>query len=114
LNATPIWNKGDELMVEMTSEERVLRALQRQVPDRVPHFEWLVDHRVREALLPGCKDHNDFAVQIGQDAVIVDPIFKKERVSDNRWLSEWGLRQPGYGRGTRHRGGISDQDHGRL
>ena len=40
-------------MVEMTSEERVLRVLQRQEPDRVPHFEWVVDHRVREALCPG-------------------------------------------------------------
>ena len=77
-------------MAEMTSEERVLCVLQRQQPDRVPHFEWLVDHRVREALCPGSKDHNDFAVQIGQDAVIVDPIFKKERVGTNRWLSEWG------------------------
>lgn len=77
-------------MVEMTSEERVLCALQRQVPDRVPHFEWLVDRRVREALLPDCRDFNEFAVQMGQDAVIADPIFKKERVGSNRWLSEWG------------------------
>jgi uroporphyrinogen decarboxylase len=77
-------------MAEMTSEERVLCVLQRGQPDRVPHFEWLVDHRVRKALCPAAKDYNDFAVQIGQDAVIVDPIFKKERVSTNRWLSEWG------------------------
>src|SRR5512134_2199923 len=77
-------------MIEMTSKERVLRVLQRGQPDRVPHFEWLVDHRVREALCPGAKDHNDFAVQIGQDAVIADPIFKKERVGTNRWHSEWG------------------------
>jgi uroporphyrinogen decarboxylase len=77
-------------MVEMTSEERVLRVLQRQEPDRVPHFEWLVDRRVREALCPGVTDHNEFAVQMGQDAVIVDPIFKKERVGPIRWLSEWG------------------------
>ncbi len=77
-------------MVEMTSEERVLCALQHQVPDRVPHFEWLVDRRVRKALLPGCHDFNEFAVQMGQDAVIVDPIFKKERIGTNRWLSEWG------------------------
>ncbi len=77
-------------MVEMTSEERVLRVLQRKEPDRVPHFEWLVDRRVREALCPGNKGNIDFAVQMGHDAVIVDPIFKKERVSENRWLSEWG------------------------
>jgi uroporphyrinogen decarboxylase len=77
-------------MVEMTSEERVLRVLQRQVPDRVPHFEWLVDRRVRDILSPGCKGHNDFAVRMGHDAILVDPTFKKERVGTNRWLSEWG------------------------
>ena len=55
-------------MIEMTSEERVYRVLQKQEPDRVPHFEWLVDHRVRAALCPGVKDPNDFAVRIGQDA----------------------------------------------
>jgi len=77
-------------MVELNSEERVLRVLQRKEPDRVPHFEWLVDRRVREALCPGCNGHNDFAVRMGQDAVIVDPIFKKEKVGPDRWLSEWG------------------------
>ncbi|MHC1783558.1 MAG: uroporphyrinogen decarboxylase family protein [Anaerolineaceae bacterium] len=76
-------------MVEMTSEERILRVLQRQEPDRVPHFEWVVDHRVREALCPGCKSHDDFAEQMGHDAIIVDPIFKKERMGTDRWLSEW-------------------------
>ena len=77
-------------MVEMTSEERIFRVLRRQEPDRVPHFEWVVDRRARDALCPGCKDHNDFAVQMGHDAVLVDPIFEKKRVGANRWLSEWG------------------------
>ena len=75
----------------MNSEERIYRVLRRQEPDRVPHFEWSVDRRVRDALYPGCKSQNEFAVKIGQDAVIVDPIFTKQRVSDNRWLSEWGF-----------------------
>jgi uroporphyrinogen decarboxylase len=77
-------------MVELTSEERMLRVLQRQEPDRVPHFEWLVDRRVREALCPGCKGYQEFAVQIGHDAIIVDPIYKKEKIGDGRWRSEWG------------------------
>jgi len=77
-------------MVEMTSEERVLCVLQRQQPDRVPHFEWVVDHRVREAICPGCKSHDDFAVQMGHDAIIVDLNYKKEKVGENRWLNEWG------------------------
>jgi uroporphyrinogen decarboxylase len=77
-------------MAELTSEERVLRALQRQEPDRVPHFEWLVDRRVREVLVPGCRSHNEFALKMGHDAILVDPTFKKERVGTNRWRSEWG------------------------
>ena len=78
-------------MVELTSEERILRVLQRQEPDRVPHFEWLVDRRVRNALCPGCKSPDDFALQMGYDAIIVDPIYKKEKVGTNRWRSEWGF-----------------------
>lgn len=77
-------------MGAMTSEERVLRTLQRQEPDRVPHFEWVVDHQVREAICPGCKGHDDFAVQMEHDAIIVDLNYKKEKVGANRWLSEWG------------------------
>jgi uroporphyrinogen decarboxylase len=77
-------------MIELTPKQRILRVLQRQEPDRVPHFEWLVDRKVREAILPGCKDHNDFAVRMGHDAVLVDPIFKKTPLADGRYLSEWG------------------------
>src|SRR5512133_246489 len=79
-----------QLVAELSSRERIMRVLRREEPDRVPHFEWLVDRRVREALCPGSKSHNDFAVQMGQDAVLVDPIFAKERVGTNRWRSEWG------------------------
>jgi uroporphyrinogen decarboxylase len=77
-------------MAELTSKQRILRTLKREVPDRVPHFEWLVDRRVREAILPGCRDHNDFAVRTGHDAVLVDPIFRKTALEDGRYLSEWG------------------------
>lgn len=77
-------------MAQLSSKERVLRALQRQEPDRVPHFEWLVDRRVREAILPGCSDHNDFAVRVGQDAVIADPDFRTTPLAGGRYLSEWG------------------------
>ena len=78
-------------MVEMSSEERMLRVLQRQEPDRVPHFEWLVDRRVREALCPNCKSPNEFAERMGHDAIVVELNYKKERVGENRWLSAWGF-----------------------
>jgi uroporphyrinogen decarboxylase len=77
-------------MAELTSEERIMRVLHRQEPDRVPHFEWLVDRRVRQALCPSCSDFTEFAVEIGFDAVLADVKFHKERVGSNRWRSEWG------------------------
>jgi uroporphyrinogen decarboxylase len=77
-------------MAELTSEERVLRALRREEPDRVPHFEWAVDRKVRAALCPGSQTHNEFALRMGHDAVLADPDFRKESAGPGRWLSEWG------------------------
>ena len=76
--------------MEMTAAERVLCVLRREEPDRVPHFEWLIDSRVREAICPGCKDHNEFAVRMDHDAVLVGPDYEKTQVGPNRWRSEWG------------------------
>lgn len=77
-------------MAEMTSAERVMCTLRREQADRVPHFEWLIDKRVREALCPGSKDHNDFAVRMDHDAVLVGPRFQSEPAGPNRFRSEWG------------------------
>lgn len=77
-------------MAELTAVERIMRVLRREEPDRVPHFEWLVDRKVRDALCPGCKTHNEFAVRMGHDAVLADPSFKKQQVGPKRWRSEWG------------------------
>ncbi len=78
-------------MTAMSSTERVRLALNRQEPDRVPHFEWLVDRKVREALCPGCKDPHEFAVQMGHDAILVGPHFEKRQLGPDRWQSEWGF-----------------------
>ena len=78
------------MKAELTPKERILRAVKREVPDRVPHFEWLVDKKVRDALLPGNTGHNDFAVRMGHDAVLVDPTFGKTPLPDGRYVSEWG------------------------
>jgi uroporphyrinogen decarboxylase len=75
---------------ELTSAQRVMRVLARQEPDRVPHFEWLIAANVRQALCPGCKDHNDFAVRMGHDAILVGPDFTKQQVAPTRYRTEWG------------------------
>ncbi len=78
-------------MTELTSAERVMLALNRQQPDRVPHFEWLVNPAVRQALLPGCKTHHEFAVKMGHDAILVGPHFGKKQLGPDKFLSEWGF-----------------------
>jgi uroporphyrinogen decarboxylase len=77
-------------MGEMTSKDRVLRVLERQEPDRVPHFEWAIDRKVRAALAPEARTLNEFAVRMGLDAVLADPDFQKEPAGPGRWRSEWG------------------------
>jgi len=76
-------------MAEMTSAERVMRTLQRQEADRIPHFEWIIDRRVRHALCPG-SSFEEFSVRMGLDAIITGPDFTKEQIGPNRWRSEWG------------------------
>jgi uroporphyrinogen decarboxylase len=77
-------------MTALSSEERILRVLNRKEPDRVPHFEWIVDRKVRTALVPGCGSHNEFAVAMDHDAVLVEVSFRKERVAPDKWKTEWG------------------------
>ena len=75
----------------MNSIERILCVLERQQPDRVPHFEWMVDVKVREALCPEAGDKLEFYDRMGWDAVIADTSYQKTRVGPGRWLSEWGF-----------------------
>ena len=77
-------------MANLTSEERVIRVLERKEPDRVPHFEWSIDKKVRTALVPGCKTHNEFAVKMDHDAVLAEVSFRKERIAPDKWKTEWG------------------------
>ena len=50
----------------MNSLERVVAALERRQPDRVPFFECVIDERVMQALRPGC-DYFQFNDWIGLD-----------------------------------------------
>ncbi len=80
-------------MAELTSAERIKRVLNRQEPDRVPHFEWLISKQLITAIHPDCKSHNEFAVRMGHDAVLVDPDYKQTQTGPTRWLSEWGYEK---------------------
>jgi uroporphyrinogen decarboxylase len=77
-------------MAELTAAERVLRVLRRQEPDRIPHFEWIIDRRVRDALCPGCT-MEEFTLRMGLDAILTAPDFKKEPLGPGRYRNEWGV-----------------------
>jgi len=77
-------------MAEMTSLERVTAVLRREEPDRIPHFEWILDRHVREAVLPGCS-MEEFTLRMGLDAILTAPDIGRERVGENRWRTEYGV-----------------------
>ena len=77
-------------MSELTSAERVMRVLRREEPDRIPHFEWIIDRKVREAICPGAS-MEEFTVRMGLDAILTAPDIKKESIGPNRFRNEWGV-----------------------
>jgi uroporphyrinogen decarboxylase len=74
----------------MTSAQRVMAVLRREEPDRIPHFEWIIDRKVREAICPGCT-MEEFTVRMELDAILTGPDFKKEPAGPNRTRNEWGV-----------------------
>ena len=77
-------------MSELSSAERVLRVLRREEPDRIPHFEWIIDRKVRAAICPGAT-MEEFTVRMNLDAILTGPDFKKEPVGPKRFRNEWGV-----------------------
>ena len=77
-------------MSELTSAERVMRVLRNEEPDRIPHFEWIIDQKVRNAIIPGCT-MEEFTVRMGLDAVLTGPDFRKEQIGENLYRNEWGI-----------------------
>jgi len=74
----------------VTSRERILRTLRGEPVDRVPHFEWLIDPRVVEALHPGAS-YEDLVEREGLDAVCVELDYRVEEVGQGVRRDEWGI-----------------------
>jgi uroporphyrinogen decarboxylase len=54
----------------MTSVERLLRAINHEEPDVVPHFELLIHQKVRDAIVPGAS-YEDFIDHMDIDAACI-------------------------------------------
>lgn len=72
----------------MNSSERVVTALNRQEPDRVPTFEWEIDHNIIQSLTPN-HDYFDFVEEMDLDAVVIGPDYKSEQIDENTYIDEW-------------------------
>lgn len=73
----------------MNGRERILTALRRGQPDRVPTFELSIDAKVADRLVPG---GDLFAVTeaLDLDAVCSAPFYRAEMVDEIRYRDEWG------------------------
>jgi uroporphyrinogen decarboxylase len=70
--------------------ERVLKALHREQPDRVPSLEWEIDEGLMEALLPG-GNLLDFIEWTDLDGVSIFEDMKKTYLNENTYIDEWGV-----------------------
>ena len=78
-------------MDELTGLERILTTLKIQEPDRVPHFEALIDKKVRDAILPEVS-LEDFIEHMDLDAgVVFDKLgWSYERLDEKHRRDQWG------------------------
>ena len=74
----------------MNSAERVMCVLRGEEPDRIPHFEWILDQKVRHAICPGSTTE-EFTVRMGLDAMLTAPDYHSTQVAANRFRNEWGI-----------------------
>lgn len=65
-------------------------VLRGEEPDRIPHFEWVIDRKVRHALCPGSTTE-EFTVRMGLDAMLTAPDYRSTQVTPHRFRNEWGI-----------------------
>lgn len=76
----------------MTGLERLLTVLKLREPDVVPHFEFLIHQKVRDAILPGAS-YEDFVDYMDIDAVAVfdktaeryEPVDASKKIVRDHW-----------------------------
>ncbi len=73
----------------MTSEERVLAALDRREPDQVPHFEWVHSPPVVKQVTGG-GTYLDLIELLDIDGIALGAAYRQKQLGPNLWLDEWG------------------------
>jgi uroporphyrinogen decarboxylase len=77
----------------MTSRERVITALEKKEPDRIPTFEWRISQPIIDAFAPG-GDEMDFVEAAGHDAVCCSPSYENlEVVDEDTYVEEFQIKR---------------------
>ena len=76
----------------MTPKDRLLTALRRGIPDRIPVFEWFIDDAVSHALC-GSTDPIEVVERLDLDAVNVRADYEKTWKDDTTYVDEWGIER---------------------
>ena len=69
---------------------RVMTALHRGQPDRIPSFEWEIDEKIIQALTPG-GDIYDFIEWADLDGIAIFADSRKRYLDAVTYLDEWGV-----------------------
>ena len=76
----------------MNGNERILAALRRQQPDRIPTFEWFIDAAVGQALT-GSKALFDIVERLDIDGINIRADYAKRFDDDVHFTDEWGIKK---------------------
>lgn len=76
----------------MNATERLCAALRREIPDRIPTFEWFIDAEVGRALT-GSDDPLDIVERLDLDAINIRPDYAKRFLDAQTFEDEWGIRR---------------------
>ncbi|QGP91606.1 Uroporphyrinogen decarboxylase [Neomoorella glycerini] len=79
----------------MKPKERVIKTLQREEPDRIPTFEWIISPSVIEKMT-GQRDEVKFIELMDIDGMAVAPNMKKEVIDSRHYRDEWGIVRASY------------------
>lgn len=74
----------------MNGRERMLTALRRGTPDKVPLWELIINEPVIKAICPECS-YPDFVELVDMDGATAGEDLRLEEISPGRFKCEWGI-----------------------
>lgn len=74
----------------MTGRERILTALERRQPDKVPTMEWVINPHVIEGIAGYTSDVR-FVSEYDIDGIAVALQYRKQTVDSEHYIDEWGI-----------------------